>query len=71
MHRQLVADALGCEPADVLVLSSDTDRSGHDTGAYGSTGVVVAGTATVRAARALAEAIAARAESGADDGKLA
>jgi putative selenate reductase molybdopterin-binding subunit len=70
VHRQLVADVLGCEPADVLVFSSDTDRSGHDTGAYGSTGIVVAGTAAVRAARALAEAIAARAESGADDGKL-
>jgi CO/xanthine dehydrogenase Mo-binding subunit len=70
VHRQLVADVLGCEPADVLVFSSDTDRTGHDTGAYGSTGIVVAGTAAVRAARALAEAIAARAESGADDGKL-
>jgi putative selenate reductase molybdopterin-binding subunit len=69
VHRQLVADVLGCEPADVLVFSSDTDRSGHDTGAYGSTGIVVAGTATVRAARALAEAIAARAASGAGDGK--
>jgi CO/xanthine dehydrogenase Mo-binding subunit/aerobic-type carbon monoxide dehydrogenase small subunit (CoxS/CutS family) len=68
VHRQLVADVLGCSPADVLVFSSDTDRSGHDTGAYGSTGVVVAGTATVRAARALAEAIAARAESGPGDG---
>ncbi|MGH3244710.1 MAG: xanthine dehydrogenase family protein molybdopterin-binding subunit, partial [Trebonia sp.] len=70
IHRQLVAEALGCEPADVLVLSADTDRSGHDTGAYGSTGIVVAGTAAVRAARALADAIAARAESGAGDGKL-
>jgi putative selenate reductase molybdopterin-binding subunit len=70
VHRQLVADVLGCEPADVHVISSDTDRTGHDTGAYGSTGIVVAGTASVRAARALAEAIAARAESGADDGKL-
>ena len=70
VHRQLVADVLGCEPADVLVFSSDTDRTGHDTGAYGSTGIVVAGTAAVRAAQALAAAIAARAESGADDGKL-
>jgi putative selenate reductase molybdopterin-binding subunit len=70
VHRQLVADVLGCEPADVLVFSSDTDRSGHDTGAYGSTGIVVAGTATVRAARALAEAIAARAASGSGEGKL-
>ena len=70
VHRQLVADVLGCEPADVLVFSSDTDRSGHDTGAYGSTGVVVAGTATVRAARALAEAIAARTAADSADGKL-
>jgi putative selenate reductase molybdopterin-binding subunit len=69
VHRQLVADVLGCDPADVAVLSSDTDRTGHDTGAYGSTGIVVAGTAAVRAAQALAEAIAARAASGADDGK--
>jgi putative selenate reductase molybdopterin-binding subunit len=75
VHQQLVADALGCQLADVAVLSSDTDRSGHDTGAYGSTGIVVAGTATMRAARALAEAIAARtaassAEGGEPDGKL-
>jgi CO/xanthine dehydrogenase Mo-binding subunit len=64
IHRQLVADVLGCDPADVLVFSSDTDRGGHDTGAYGSTGIVVAGTATMRAARALADAIAARSDSG-------
>lgn len=70
VHRQLVADALGCDPADVAVLSSDTDRGGHDTGAYGSTGIVVAGTAVVRAARALADAIAARGAAGAGDGKL-
>ena len=69
IHRQLVADVLGCEPADVLIFSSDTDRSGHDTGAYGSTGIAVAGTATMRAARALADAIAARASSGDSDGK--
>jgi putative selenate reductase molybdopterin-binding subunit len=74
VHRQLVADVLGCEPGDVQVFSSDTDRSGHDTGAYGSTGIVVAGTATMRAARALAEAMADRAASqpdgGESDGKL-
>jgi CO/xanthine dehydrogenase Mo-binding subunit len=71
VHRQIVADALGCAPGDVLVFSSDTDRSGHDTGAYGSTGIAVAGTATMRAARALADAIAARSASGeADDRKL-
>ena len=71
VHRQIVADALGCAPGDVLVFSSDTDRSGHDTGAYGSTGIAVAGTATMRAARALADAIAARSASGeGDEGKL-
>jgi CO/xanthine dehydrogenase Mo-binding subunit/aerobic-type carbon monoxide dehydrogenase small subunit (CoxS/CutS family) len=64
VHRQLAASVLGCDPDDIEVVSSDTDRSGHDTGAYGSTGTVVAGTATVRAARALAEAMAARAASG-------
>jgi CO/xanthine dehydrogenase Mo-binding subunit/aerobic-type carbon monoxide dehydrogenase small subunit (CoxS/CutS family) len=71
VHRQIVAHVLGCEPGDVRVHSSDTDRSGHDTGAYGSTGIAVAGTATMRAARALADAIAARSASGeADDRKL-
>jgi len=58
VHKQLAASALGCAPEDIEVVSSDTDQTGHDTGAYGSTGVVVAGTATLRAARALAEAIA-------------
>jgi putative selenate reductase molybdopterin-binding subunit len=66
VHRQLVADVLGCEPADVLVFPSDTDRTGHDTGGYGSTGIVVAGTATLRAARALAEAVGTRAAAGDD-----
>jgi CO/xanthine dehydrogenase Mo-binding subunit len=66
VHQQLVADALGCASADVQILASDTDRSGHDTGAYGSTGIVVAGTATRRAAQALAEAIAARAAAAPD-----
>ena len=28
IHRQLAADVLGCEPGDVLIFSSDTDRSG-------------------------------------------
>jgi putative selenate reductase molybdopterin-binding subunit len=63
VHRQIAASVLGCDPGDIDVLAPDTDRSGHDTGAFGSTGTVVAGTATLRAARALAEAIAARAAS--------
>jgi putative selenate reductase molybdopterin-binding subunit len=64
VHCQLAASVLGCDPGDIDVVSSDTDRSGHDTGAFGSTGTVVAGTATLRAARALAEAIAAEPEPG-------
>ena len=63
VHRQLAASALGCDPGDIEVISSDTDASGHDSGAYGSTGIVVAGTAVLRAARALAEAIAAQPDS--------
>ena len=54
VHRQIAASVLGCDPGDIDVVASDTDRSGHDTGAFGSTGTVVAGTATLRAARALA-----------------
>jgi putative selenate reductase molybdopterin-binding subunit len=69
VHRQLAASVLRCDPDDIEVISSDTDRSGHDTGAFGSTGTVVAGMATLRAARALAEAIAARAASDRDGGE--
>jgi CO/xanthine dehydrogenase Mo-binding subunit len=53
VHRQLAADALGTRPDRILVRQSDTDLVGHDTGAFGSTGTVVAGTATLRAAEAL------------------
>jgi CO/xanthine dehydrogenase Mo-binding subunit len=54
VHRQIAADQLGTLPDRVSVRQSDTDLVGHDTGAFGSTGVVVAGKATLRAARALA-----------------
>jgi len=69
VHQQLAANVLGCDPDNIEVKSADTDKSGHDTGAYGSTGLVVAGTATLRAARALAEALAARAASERADGE--
>jgi putative selenate reductase molybdopterin-binding subunit len=59
VHQQLAASVLGCAPGDVWLAASDTDQTGHDTGAFGSTGIVVGGTATVRAATALAEAMAA------------
>jgi CO/xanthine dehydrogenase Mo-binding subunit/aerobic-type carbon monoxide dehydrogenase small subunit (CoxS/CutS family) len=65
VHRQLAADALGVDAAQIELLQSDTDLVGHDTGAFGSAGTAVAGLATVRAARELAALIAASsAESG-------
>ncbi len=53
VHTQFAAEALGVAPAAIVVDASDTDGGGHDTGAYGSTGTVVAGTATLEAAAAL------------------
>lgn len=53
VHVQLVADALGIDPSLVRLRSSDTDATGYDTGAYGSTGSVVAGMAVLQAAQAL------------------
>ncbi|MEU8662800.1 molybdopterin-dependent oxidoreductase [Actinoplanes philippinensis] len=53
VHVQIVADELRTTPGRVLVRQSDTDVVGHDTGAFASTGVVVAGEAVLRACRAL------------------
>ena len=53
VHTQLVASALGTEAARVTVRQSDTDVTEHDTGAFGSTGTVVAGRAVHEAALAL------------------
>ncbi|WP_267359607.1 MULTISPECIES: molybdopterin cofactor-binding domain-containing protein [unclassified Methylobacterium] len=61
VHRQIAASALGVEPEHVRVAGGDTDAVGQDTGAYGSTGTVVAGLATLRAAEALAASIRSRA----------
>ncbi|MDP4006312.1 molybdopterin cofactor-binding domain-containing protein [Methylobacterium sp. NEAU K] len=61
VHRQIAASALGAAPDRVRVAGGDTDSVGHDTGAYGSTGTVVAGLATLRAAEALAQRIRVRA----------
>ena len=54
VHAQLAAQALGTTPDRIRIRQSDTDVAGHDTGAYGSTGVVVAGKAVYQAAVALA-----------------
>ena len=53
VHAQIAADALGTTPDRIVVRQSDTDVVGHDTGAFGSTGVVVAGRAVLHAARGL------------------
>ncbi len=55
VHQQIAATVLGTTTDNVRVLSSDTDNGGHDTGAYGSTGTVVAGRATQLACEALRE----------------
>jgi CO/xanthine dehydrogenase Mo-binding subunit/aerobic-type carbon monoxide dehydrogenase small subunit (CoxS/CutS family) len=61
VHRQIAADELGTLPERITLRQSDTALVGHDTGAFGSTGSVVAGKATLRAAQALAHAILERA----------
>jgi CO/xanthine dehydrogenase Mo-binding subunit/aerobic-type carbon monoxide dehydrogenase small subunit (CoxS/CutS family) len=53
VHRQIAATVLGTKPENIVLKQSDTDHGGHDTGAYGSTGTVVAGRATQLAAEAL------------------
>jgi putative selenate reductase molybdopterin-binding subunit len=63
VHGQIAANVLSTTVARVRVRQSDTDLVQHDTGAYGSTGTVVAGSATRAAAAALAETILAFAAS--------
>ncbi|MDT4993675.1 MAG: hypothetical protein QOH97_3567 [Actinoplanes sp.] len=53
VHAQIAADELGTTPDRIVIRQSDTDLVAHDTGAFGSTGVVVAGKAVLFAARAL------------------
>ncbi|MEW6121423.1 MAG: molybdopterin cofactor-binding domain-containing protein [Pseudomonadota bacterium] len=55
VHLQIAASVLATTPDRIRLVQGDTARLGHDTGAFGSTGIVVAGLATERAARALAE----------------
>jgi putative selenate reductase molybdopterin-binding subunit len=57
VHQQIAATALAAATEHVRIISSDTDNGGHDTGAYGSTGTVVAGRATQLACEALREKI--------------
>ncbi|WP_435223544.1 molybdopterin-dependent oxidoreductase [Streptomyces sp. Tue6028] len=55
VHRQIAAGELGTTVDRIAVRQSDTDVVRHDTGAFASTGTVVAGKATLRACRALAD----------------
>uniref|UniRef100_UPI0039F040DF molybdopterin-dependent oxidoreductase n=1 Tax=Sinomonas sp. G460-2 TaxID=3393464 RepID=UPI0039F040DF len=54
VHVQLAATALSAGAADVELRNADTALTDHDTGAFGSTGTVVAGKATLAAAQELA-----------------
>ena len=51
---QIAAEELGVPVADILVYSSDTDRTPFDTGAYASSTTFVSGNAVRRAAAAMA-----------------
>jgi putative selenate reductase molybdopterin-binding subunit len=57
VHGQIAASLLGTTLDHVRIKQSDTDHVSHDTGAFGSTGTVVAGSATREAAEDLAGAI--------------
>ena len=54
VHRQIAATALATTVDRIRLQQSDTAHGGHDTGAYGSAGIFVAGRATQAAAEALA-----------------
>jgi CO/xanthine dehydrogenase Mo-binding subunit/aerobic-type carbon monoxide dehydrogenase small subunit (CoxS/CutS family) len=53
VHTQLAATALRTTPDRIELVAADTDIVEHDTGAYGSTGTVIAGGATLLAAERL------------------
>jgi CO/xanthine dehydrogenase Mo-binding subunit len=57
VHAQITSSILGVAASRMKIFQADTAEAEHDTGAYGSTGVVVAGLATERAAQALAAKI--------------
>ncbi|MCA1457585.1 molybdopterin-dependent oxidoreductase [Bradyrhizobium sp. BRP22] len=57
VHRQIAASALATTVDRIVLKQSDTANGGHDTGAYGSAGIFVAGRATQHAAENLAAAI--------------
>jgi putative selenate reductase molybdopterin-binding subunit len=54
VHRQIAATALATTVERISLRQSDTAHGGHDTGAYGSAGIFVAGRATEMASQNLA-----------------
>jgi CO/xanthine dehydrogenase Mo-binding subunit/aerobic-type carbon monoxide dehydrogenase small subunit (CoxS/CutS family) len=58
-HRQIAAQALTTNVAQIRLRNGDTDLVGHDSGAFGSTGIVVAGRATQLACTALVDRVVA------------
>jgi putative selenate reductase molybdopterin-binding subunit len=57
VHRQIAASALATNVERIHLKQSDTAHGGHDTGAYGSAGTFVAGSATQAAAQNLAQSL--------------
>jgi putative selenate reductase molybdopterin-binding subunit len=57
VHRQIAATVLQTTVDQIALRQSDTAHGGHDTGAYASTGIFVAGRATQIAAENLADAL--------------
>jgi putative selenate reductase molybdopterin-binding subunit len=57
VHRQIAASALATTVERIHLKQSDTAHGGHDTGAYGSAGTFVAGSATRAAAQNLAQGL--------------
>ncbi len=55
--QQITASSLRTDPRRIRIVQSDTDRTGYDTGAFGSTGTVIAGGATHLAAASLADMV--------------
>jgi CO/xanthine dehydrogenase Mo-binding subunit len=53
VHAQLAATALGTTPDRIRIVQSDTEALDYDTGAFGSTGTMIAGAATLQAAQRL------------------
>jgi putative selenate reductase molybdopterin-binding subunit len=53
VHCQIAATVLGTVAAQIRLVSSDTAKTGYDTGTYGSAGTVVAGKAIELASLAL------------------